>query len=289
MAALRPRCTFPVAGTPVVCAVSGGADSLALLVLAVAAGCDVCAVHVDHGLRPGSAAEADVVRAAAENLGARVETRTVSVPPGPNLEARARAARRAVLPPDALTGHTADDRAETMLLNLLRGAGAAGLSALGPSPRRPILGLRRTDTEALCRELRLEPVLDPTNADPRFRRNRVRAELLPLMADIAERDVVPLLLRSAAHVERLDAHVSAAAASVDPTDVTALRATAPVVAATALRSWLRAGNGLERHPPDQATIARVLDVVAGRSIATDVGGGRRVRRSVGRLILENLE
>ncbi len=62
---LLTRCTFPPLGAPLACAVSGGPDSLALLVLAVAAGCDVTAIHVDHGLRAGSADEADVVAAAA--------------------------------------------------------------------------------------------------------------------------------------------------------------------------------------------------------------------------------
>ena len=87
-AGLLARCTFPEPGTPLVCGVSGGADSLALLVLAVAAGCAVTAVHVDHGLRPGSAAEADVVRAAAERYGAGFRSVAVGVVPGPNLEAR---------------------------------------------------------------------------------------------------------------------------------------------------------------------------------------------------------
>ena len=67
---LLGRCTFPPPGTPIVCAVSGGADSLSLLVLACAAGMVVTAVHVDHGLRPGSAAEADIVAAAAGRFGA---------------------------------------------------------------------------------------------------------------------------------------------------------------------------------------------------------------------------
>src|SRR4051795_2102158 len=87
---LLPRCRFPAPGTAVTCAVSGGPDSLALLVLACAAGCDVTAMHVDHGLRAGSDREADVVAAAAARFGARFEARTVLVPPGPNLEARAR-------------------------------------------------------------------------------------------------------------------------------------------------------------------------------------------------------
>ena len=85
---LLTRTTFPAAGTDVTCAVSGGADSLALLVLAVAAGCRVTAAHVDHGLRAGSAAEADVVATAAARLGAGFRPLRAEVAPGPNLEAR---------------------------------------------------------------------------------------------------------------------------------------------------------------------------------------------------------
>src|SRR5437879_6492898 len=104
---LGERCSFPIAGSDVTCAVSGGADSLALLVLAAAAGCRVTAVHVDHGLRPGSAAEADVVAAAAARVGAAFRAEQAPVGAGPNLEERAREARYDVLPPDVLTGHTA--------------------------------------------------------------------------------------------------------------------------------------------------------------------------------------
>ena len=95
---LLGRCRFAPPDTAVTCAVSGGADSLALLVLAVEAGGDVTAVHVDHGLREGSDAEADVVAAAAARFGARFRSERVAVEPGPNLEARARAARLGVLP-----------------------------------------------------------------------------------------------------------------------------------------------------------------------------------------------
>ena len=87
---LLGRCSFPREEERVVCAVSGGADSLAMLALAVAAGCSAHAVHVDHGLRPGGPEEAAIVKAAASSLGATFEALSVRVEPGPDLEARAR-------------------------------------------------------------------------------------------------------------------------------------------------------------------------------------------------------
>lgn len=278
--AVRARCSFPPAG-PVACAVSGGPDSLALLVLACDAGLDVTAVHVDHALRAGSAAEADVVADAAQRFGARFRAERVEVAPGGDLEARARAARRAVLGPDALFGHTADDQAETVLLALLRGSGLDGVAAMGPE-HHPLLGLRRRETHALCAELGLAPVQDPTNRDPRFRRNRVRSEVLPLLDDVAERDVVPLLCRFAelarSDVELLDG----LAATLDPTDAPALAAAPRPLARRAVRTWLRAllPGG---HPPDAAAVARVLAVAAGDATGTEVAGGLRVRRRDQRL------
>jgi tRNA(Ile)-lysidine synthase len=277
---LLGRCTFPPAGTEVTCAVSGGADSLALLVLAVAGGCRATAVHVDHGLRPGSAAEADVVRRAAEWLGAGFRAERVAVEPGPNLEARARAARFAVLPPGVLTGHTADDQAETVLLNLMRGAGLDGLAGMAEAGH-PILGLRRWETRDLCRSVGLEWVEDPSNADPVHRRNRVRAELLPLLDDIAGRDVAPVLARQAGVVRSEGALLDALAADLDPTNAGALAAAPVALARRALRRWL-----VRDHPPDLATVDRVLAVARGEAKAAEVGGGRRVVRSRGRLRLE---
>jgi tRNA(Ile)-lysidine synthase len=285
--ALLARCDFPPAGTEVTCAVSGGPDSLALLALAVRAGGVVAAVHVDHGLRPGSAAEADVVGAAAERFGAGFHAVRVDVPPGPDLEARARAARYAVLPAGALTGHTADDQAETVLLNLLRGAALDGLAGMDPG-RRPLRRLRRHETQALCAALALDPVADPTNADPAFRRNRVRHELLPLLDAIAARDVVPVLARQAdlarADTELLDE----LAAALDPTDARAVAVAPAALARRAVRAWLRAGGpgGAERHPPDGAAVERVLAVARGEAVACELAGGWRVARTAGRLRLE---
>lgn len=271
-----------MAGTEVSLAVSGGADSLALLALAVHRGCRVTAYHVDHGLRPGSAAEADVVASTAARLGAKFEALSVRVAPGPNLEARARAARYGALPADVLTGHTADDQAETVLLNLLRGAALDGLAGFRPD-RRPLRRLRRAETRALCAALDLAPVDDPTNANPAHRRNRVRHELLPLLDAVADRDVVPVLARQADLLRDDAALLEALAAELDPTDATALAAAPVALARRAVRSWLRAGD--EQHPPDGATVERVLAVARGEATGTDVGGGRVVRRTRGRLRL----
>lgn len=284
VAALLPRCTFPQAGRSVVCAVSGGADSTALLALAVGAGCDVEAVHVDHGLRPGSAAEADVVARTATRLGARFRSVAVHVGDGPNLEARARAARYAALPADVLTGHTADDQAETLLLNLLRGAGPVGLGAMRPGERRPLLALRRADTVRVCEALGLEVVHDPSNLDPRHLRNRVRHELVPLLADLADRDPVPVLARQADLARSESDLIEERAAALDPTDALALAAAELPLARRAVRRWLTA-----EHPPDLATVDRVLAVARGEALATDVGGSRRVSRHRQRLLLSNGE
>ncbi|MEM9135497.1 MAG: tRNA lysidine(34) synthetase TilS [Actinomycetota bacterium] len=280
---LLTRCRFPPAGTDVVCAVSGGADSLALLALATAAGLRVTAVHVDHGLRPDSADEAAVVAAAAERFGAAFRAERVDVADGGDLEQRARQARRAVLGPDALTGHTADDQAETVLLNLLRGAGPPGLAAMTSAGTHPILDLRRAETVALCAALGLTPVQDPSNTDPRFQRNRIRNEVLPLLADVARRDPVPLLVRTADHARTLTADVDALAADLDPTDSRALAAAPPSLAVAALRRWLRDEAG---HPPSTAELERALAVARHEVVACELTGGRRLRRTDGVLRLE---
>jgi tRNA(Ile)-lysidine synthase len=288
VAALAARCPLlPGPDQAVTCAVSGGADSLALLALVARAGARVTAVHVDHGLRPGSAAEADVVAAAAERLGAAFRTERVDVPPGPNLEARARDARYAVLGPDALTGHTADDQAETVLLNVLRGAGLDGLAAMRPDRRRPLLALRRRETVEVCAALGLAVVDDPSNADPAFTRNRIRHEVLPLLDAVARRDVVPVLSRLAAHareaVDHLDEEV--AAGGFDVVDARALAGQPPALAHRAVRAWLSAAERDGGHPPDAATVGRVLAVARGEAVGADVGRGWQVRRSKGRLRL----
>jgi tRNA(Ile)-lysidine synthase len=256
-----------------------------MLILAVEAGCRPTAFHVDHGLRSGSSAEAEVVARAASALGCAFVALTVSCESGPNLEARARAARLSVLPPDVATGHTADDQAETVLLNLLRGSGIDGVSGMRPGPRHPILALRRSETTAIARASGLEIVVDPSNDDPAFRRNRVRHELIPLMDAIAGRDVVPLLARFAElagdDVELLES----LAADVDATSVAHLRAVPVPTRRRVIRRLVRQARSTP-YAPDVATVARVLDVIDGTARRAEIGGGFAIGRRRGRLGIE---
>jgi len=256
---------------------------LALLALAVASGCSATAVHVDHGLRPGSAAEAELVADAAGRLGAGFRSERVSVPEGPNLEARAREARRSVLGPDAATGHTADDQAETVLANLLRGAGVHGLAAMRAGPRHPLLDLRRAETVDLCSHLGLHPLVDPSNEDRRHLRNRIRHELLPMCSVVAGRDVVPVLARQAGALAGDADLLDAVASLVDPTEAAALADAPEAVARRSVRGWLLGGGA---HPPPLDAVDRVLSVARRERRSTEVPGGRRVVRSRGRLSIE---
>ncbi len=245
---LVDRCTFPSPGSELVCGVSGGPDSLALLVLAVAAGCAVTAVHVDHGLRAGSGSEAEVVARAARRFGASFRSERVDIGDGPNLEARARAARHRVLGPSAATGHTADDQAETVLVNLVRGSGVHGLAGMRAGPSHPLLGLRRTETVALCRHLELSPIHDPSNDDFRFVRNRVRHQLLPLCSDIAGRDVVPVLARQAGALAGDADLLDALASLVDPEEARTLVAAPDGVAAEERPALAHRGGPVPTSP-----------------------------------------
>jgi len=256
---------------------------MALLILACEAGLVVTVHHVDHGLRPGSSRDVDVIAPVAEGLGARLVIHSVDVSHGPNLEARAREARQAVFPVGTMTGHTADDQAETLLINLLRGASAHGLAAMRPSHDRPLLALRRSETRAVCEQHGVLPVDDETNTDPRFLRNRVRHELLPLIADISGRDPVPILLRTSDLLRDDDDLLDELASTIDPTDARAL-ADAPLpLARRAIRAWLA-----DPYPPDLATVERVLRVARGEVPGCDVGHNRQVRRSKQRMSLHRV-
>lgn len=271
---LLSRCSFPPSNNHVDCAVSGGADSVALLVLACAANLNVTAWHVDHVLRDNSHLEAHRVAHIATQLGAQFESRTVSVGHGANTEARAREARYAAMPTGVMTGHTADDQAETILINLLRGSGTRGLAGMQPTAQRPLLHIRRSETQALCNELGIAVFQDPSNNDERFQRNRIRHEVLPLMESLAKRDLVPVLTRQADLLRDDDDLLNELARALDPTDAVSLAHAPIALARRAIRAWLT--NPLV---PDSATVERVLDVARGNALACDIGLGRQVRRS----------
>lgn len=244
---------------------------------------DVHAVHVHHGHRDGGAEDATTAERIATHLGATFRCEHARLDDGPNFEARARAARRDLIGVDAMTGHTADDQAETVLLALLRGSGATGLAAMHADHRHPLLELRRTETRELCRLLDLDPVDDPTNSDPRFRRNRVRLELIPLADSIADRDTTPLLVRTANLLRSDDDLLDELSTDLDPTDAREIAAAPLPLARRALRRWLT----VDGYPPDAAAIERVLAVAVGTRAACEVAGVGRIHRSKQRLRLDD--
>ena len=283
---------------PVLVACSGGADSVALLALAVDAALAPLALHVDHGLREGSDADVAHVRAVAATLGADLRAMRVDVVPGSNLEARAREARYAALDVArvelgadvVLVGHTADDQAETVLLNVLRGAassGLAGMAARHGTVVRPLLDLRRADTRALCTALGLPVLDDPMNDDRAFRRVAIRHEVLPYLSALAERDLVPVLARQAEILRSDSEFLDDLAVRAWPggeggdgdASASSLTALPLPLARRALRRWLGA------PPPSMAEIERVLAVATGEARATELAGARAVRRSAGLLVL----
>jgi tRNA(Ile)-lysidine synthase len=275
-----PRCNFPEPGSPVRLGVSGGADSTALLLLALVAQCDVSVTHIDHGLRPCSGDDADFVVGLCGSLDVDVSVQRIELDDGPNLEERARLARRAALGAEVLLGHTADDQAETVLLNLLRGAGPTGLGAMTVDQRRPLLGLRRAETSLICEHAGVVARQDSMNLDPRFRRVRVREELLPLLDEIFERDTAAVLARSAELFAELSTLLADLGNGVDPTDASALADLAPVLARDVLARWIRSETGAS-HPVDAKSLDRALDVAKQVAVATELPGGYRLVRSRG--------
>jgi tRNA(Ile)-lysidine synthase len=195
---------LPDALPPVAVALSGGLDSMVLLRLAHAHGLDVRALHVHHGLSPNADAWRDHCAAAAAELGIPFDWRAVVVAKGKSgIEAAARKLRYAALGEMCrvhgagvlLTAHHLDDQVETVLLQLLRGSGPAGLSGMDPANRapgllgderlamaRPLLCVARADLEAFAHEQGIVWVEDESNTDPRYARNALRHQVMPALA-----------------------------------------------------------------------------------------------------------
>jgi len=196
---LAEECAL-VRGERILVAVSGGGDSMALLdVLARLTerfGVALVAHGVDHGLRAEAAAELDLAASVSARLNIEFARTRVDVGRGGNLQARARAARReALLRAAALSGatriataHHADDRAETVLIRLLHGAGVSALGVLPPVDGPLLRPLIRASKVDILRHLERHAIpwaADPSNEDLRFLRVRVRREALPLLTELS--------------------------------------------------------------------------------------------------------
>jgi tRNA(Ile)-lysidine synthase len=285
---------------PQVVALSGGADSAAALWGAVEAARQVRAVHVDH-----HRAASPVLRAAAEAIARKLEVTLevveVDVPPGPSFEGQARRVRREALARNLGTGewlvlgHTRDDQAETVLMNLLRGSGLDGLAGMRrrrPPIARPLLGLARSDTRLVATAAGLAWRDDPANADQRHLRNRLRVELVPLLEARYQPGLQPNLARLAdivaGEVDLLDELSTAIPVEESATGrrvaVGALDAARPAVAARVLRRLVaELGDG---YPPTATQLARVLELASAPAGEAPVTGGITARRQGPWLVLE---
>ena len=295
-------------------AVSGGADSVALLHLLVEAGFkNLVVCHLDHKLRGrSSTADAKWVGKLAGQLGLMFESATADVKllmksEGASLETAARMARHAFYAHCARTyrcdrillAHHAEDQAETVLWNLMRGS--HGLKGMGETHEitvgrkrltliRPLLPVRKEQLVAWLLEQGYAWREDASNAKPIAVRNRLRHEILPLLDEIGGRDVVTALSRGAADAAELGGYVEAAvnqAKVLDPQGrlhLPTLRKLHPVLQRAAIKGYLesQAVGDISRD-----LLNRSLVLMAAKSDpAINLPGGRQLRRRQGRLLIE---
>jgi tRNA(Ile)-lysidine synthase len=199
------------AGEPLLVMLSGGADSVCLLDVALKLGARVEALHVNYGLR-GAESDGDesYCRALCERLGVPLHAERVALAPG-NVQARARDARyelaERLAEGDYAAAHTRSDQAETVLYRLATSPGPVALEGMAPRRGRlvrPLLEASRKDTRAWCRAAGLEWREDSSNDDPRFARARIRNEALPALGDRAEAAIAETArrLRDGGELER---------------------------------------------------------------------------------------
>jgi tRNA(Ile)-lysidine synthase len=274
-------------------ALSGGPDSTALLLGLLECGVPVVAAHFDHALRPESAAEAEQVAGLCARLGVELISRRRTRPLDKgSRQAAARRARYEFLEaaleesglPTAALGHTADDLVESVLLNLLRGAGLAGMRGM-PARRgpfvRPLLQAWRADVEAFLRARGVEPIRDPSNLDLRYARVRVRLQLLPEL-ERARPGLGRRLHAAAARAEAMQQSLEEAAAGLAGEGAEASRsrlrqAGAPLRAEAFRRLHANVAGARPGLEADHlAALGRLLD--RGRSgDSIDLPGGVRAR------------
>ena len=288
--AVRPHVNGPL----VRIGCSGGADSLCLVAAAATVRPErtvLEAVVVDHGLQENSAETARSTAALVENLGvrARVERVTV-VQDGHGIEAAAREVRLEALAGDrkapVLLGHTLDDQAETVLLGLGRGSGPTSLQAMSERRDvflRPLLGVRRATTAQACRDWGLPVWNDPMNSDLRFRRVRVRNQLVPIMEDVLGGGVVEALGRTAAMLRADNNLLDELARSRATTQCAELAELHPALRSRVLRNWLALSGVADLSNGHVSAVEQLVHDWHGQS-GIDLPGGVRVTRQDGALV-----
>lgn len=268
-------------------ALSGGPDSLALTAAAAQLR-PTTALIVDHGLQPDSDSVAEMAREQAGVLGcvaAQVLRVRVGTEGGP--EAAARAARYSALDlardgAPVLLGHTLDDQAETVLLGLGRGSGARSIAGMQPSDPpwyRPLLGVRRRHTHAVCAEVGVSGWDDPHNHDRRFTRVRLRAEVLPLLEDVLGGGVAEALARTGAALREDTEALDDLARDVQVTaevggalNVTAIAELPVALRRRVIRGWLLAGGAVGLSDGQIRAVDALVADWRGRG-GVAVGGG----------------
>ena len=298
LAVRRWLTTYPPNHNEITVAVSGGADSLALctaLLFEVRGSIAVHGITIDHQLQEGSAARAAAVRDWLLRQGcAGAQVVAVRVGRSGGLEAAARDARYAALDAarrgDVLLGHTLDDQAESVLLGLGRGSGRRslqGMAAYAAPWGRPLLEVRRAQTQQYCADLQLPVWHDPHNSDPRFTRVRLRAEALPLLEEILGGGVAEALARTADQLRDADrtADVDALLTllDADEPDARGLAAFTGPTRRAVIKRWL---DRRLRAVTASVHVAAVDALVAGYHGQGPVylPGGTRVVRERGRII-----
>jgi len=285
---------------PCVVALGGGADSAVLLhaTLEAAPRGGVRAVFAFHGLAASHLLER-AVRELTDELDASLTVVDAVIVDGPGLEARARAARYAAIEADlsveelVLTGHTADDQAETVLMRLMRGSGAGGLAGI-PARRgpwtRPFLAFSRGELRTEAEQMGLVFTDDPANEDDRFLRSRVRHRLLPEIERNYAPGIATDLARTATLLSRDDEFLTSLSAEIVVSTFSghvalpaAALACAPAPVATrAIRRALRKCG--DAYPGSKDDVEAVLDV-ARSGVTAVIGGDIAVRRELPMVVL----